>query len=341
MPTIKDIARMCGVSTATVSYVINNGPRPVHPQTRERVLSAIQQLNYFPSAVARGLQGKRMNAFGVVFPGEVAAPLSNPYFAPVLDGILDIAMRRKQNLTLFSGHTWTDAVHSLPVYCDGRCDGLLLIAPPAQSDIIAALLEQQVPFVLINESPEHVAISRIDVDNVAAASMIVHHLLQQGHRRIGMLCAEAGAHSVAQRLQGYRQAIETWGLFYDPALVVYGQYQEASGYENAQTLLRLPAAQRPTALFCCNDAIAFGAMCTLKETGLRVPEDISVAGFDDIPAAATADPPLTTVRQPLRRLGERAAEILLAHIHDGVPAGQKELLPTELVIRSSVAPPLP
>src|SRR5579883_2243126 len=149
MPTIKDVARASGVSPATVSYVLNNGPKRVRPHTRERVLRTMREMNYHPSAVARGLSRKRMNAIGVVFPNEFPTVLGNPYVGPVLDGVLEVATRSHQNVTLFTGQLWSDMARSLPIYCDGRCDGMLLISPWEGSDIVPALLDRGVPFLLI------------------------------------------------------------------------------------------------------------------------------------------------------------------------------------------------
>lgn len=341
MPTIKDVAKLCGVSAATVSYVLNNGPRTVRPQTRDRVLQAIEQLNYYPNAVARGLQRKRMDTFGVVLPQSGLSPLGNPYFFPILDGIFEAAMRHHQNTTLFTGTLWLNAQTSLPAYCDGRCDGLLLFAPPMHSDIVPALMAKGVPFVLIGDNGERPDVTSVDVDNVAAAREMTNHLLDHGHRRIALLGGGEHIRSTTQRLLGYRQALEARGISFDESLVSSGGYNQKSGYERGLILRQLRSAARPTALFCGNDLIALGVLKAFAEIGLRVPEEISIVGFDDVDAAAQTEPPLTTVRQPLRLVGERATELLYALIHENAEPGQKELLPTELVIRHSVGAPYP
>ncbi|HZP82439.1 MAG TPA: LacI family DNA-binding transcriptional regulator [Chthonomonadaceae bacterium] len=339
MSTIKDVARACGLSAATVSYVINDGPRSVRPETRERVLQAIRELNYFPSAVARGLQGRRMNTLGVVLPREIASPLSNPYYAPVLDGIMNAAMRGKQSTTIFTGHLWSDAQYSLPVYCDGRCDGLLLLTPPTQCDILSALTRRGVPFVIIDDLRGEVEASSVEIDNVAGAYALIQHLLEQGHRRIAMFQGASSFRCVAQRTRGYREALAAWGIAYDETLVFPGEYSAESGYENARLLLQQPAWLRPTAIFGCNDLIALGVLCALREAGVRVPQEMSVVGFDDVAPAAISQPPLTTIHQPLHRLGETAIEMLLAQIEGEAAPGEHRLLPTELITRGSVAPP--
>ncbi|HZP80939.1 MAG TPA: LacI family DNA-binding transcriptional regulator [Chthonomonadaceae bacterium] len=336
--TIKDLAKASGVSPATVSYVLNNGPRPVHSQTRERVLEAMRRLNYHPSAVARGLSKKRLDTVGVVM-GYWATPDIDPYVGSILGGILTVAQRRRQSTTLFMEHSWTDVLNNVPLYCDGRCDGLLLIAPPIETPVFAALKQKQIPFVLISDLTEDPDISGVDVDNRTAAYRMVCYLIGQGHRRIALLRGDDNLTSAAQRLQGYCDALEEAGIPYDEALVLPGGYNQDRGHERALELMRLPESRRPTALFCSNDNIAFGALNALKELGLQVPRDISVAGFDDVFMAALMHPPLTTVHHPLRRIGERAAEILLSQIHDGAPQAQKEVIPAELTLRDSVAAP--
>jgi LacI family transcriptional regulator len=339
MATILDVAKASGVSPATVSYVLNNGPRTVRPATRERVLLAIQQLGYEPNAVARGLRRKRMDTFGIVLPHPNTDLITSPYFGPVMDGILRVAMQKQQNTTIFTGAAWSDAERSLPIYCDGRCDGLILLSPPVGSAIVPGLAAKNVPFVLLSDASDDPGVSSVDVDNVGAAKKLVRYLIQQGHRRIAILCGNQQSRSAAQRFQGYRLALEEQGIPFIPSLALSGQYAPASGYENALELARRPDECRPTALFCSNDEIALGAYRALEESGLRIPEDVSVVGFDDIASAADYRPPLTTVRQPLEQLGERATRLLLGQIEEGVPRGRKETLCTRLILRESVAPP--
>lgn len=328
------------MSRGTVSKVLsNNQGAQIARATRERIKKAAAEMGYHPSAVARGLAGKRMNTLGIVVAKENSFVATSPYFAAVLDGILGIAMRERQDTMLFTGHLWCEAEHHLPVFYDGRCDGLLLISPSVNGDSIPALLEAGIPFVLVNEHSSDPRVTTVGVDNVAAARDLTAYLLERGHRRIALLSGFPSEGNVADRREGYRRALEALGIGYDASLVVPGTYLEESGYERAQALMRLPKRQRPSALFCGSDQIALGVLRALEELGIRVPGDVSVTGFDDIPAAATSRPALTTVRQPMRRLGERSAELLLAHISGQIAGGRKEVLPTELIVRGSVAPP--
>jgi LacI family transcriptional regulator len=338
--SIRDVAEKAGVSRGTVSKVLNERDGgQIAPATRERVRRAVSELGYHPSAVARGLARKPMNTLGIVFAKTNTYFTTSPFFAAVLDGVLEVTTRQGQNTTLFTGQPWSDARRSIPILRDGRSDGLLVISPPPGSDVVPALLGSGVPFVLVDEQHDDPAVSSVDIDNVAAARGLVEYLIGLGHRRIAMLCGYASVGSVALRLEGCRRALAAAGIDFDLSLVLPGAYVEQSGYERAHLLLRRPAAERPTVLFCGNDQIALGALIALEERGVRVPDDVSVVGFDDIPAAATARPGLTTVRQPMRRLGARAAEVLLAHIRRELPPGHKEILPTELVVRRSAAAP--
>ncbi len=336
--TIKDLAKACGVAPSTVSYVLNNGPRAVHPQTRERVLEAVRRLDYHPSAVARGLSRKRMDTIGVVM-GYWSSPDIDPYVGSILGGILTVAQRRRQSTTLFMERSWPDALENVRHYCDGRCDGLLLVAPTVENAVLPVLKLREIPFVVISDVPPDPDISCVDVDNRAAAREMTRYLIKQGHRRIALLRGHADLSSAIERLQGYREALAEADIPCDEGLMPAGQYNQPTGYERAQRLMRLPEARRPTALFCCNDYIALGALRGLKELGLRVPQDVSVVGFDDVPLAAATQPSLTTVRQPLRRIGTRAAEILLSQIQEGAANARREVLPTKLMLRDSVAPP--
>lgn len=344
--TIKQVAAEAGVSLMTVSAVLRaraDDKYPVAAATRERVLSAARRLNYFPSAVAQGMRGQRINTIGVVLINPEARLLGDTYVCGVLDGIIAVANARRQNTTLFTGSRWAGAAESLPTFCDGRTDGLIILSPSPDSDIVPALLEVGLPFVLVNGQSDDPRVSSVDIDHVAPMEELVGCVIAQGHRRIAFLPGRSQSHSARLRQEGYRRALDTAGIAPNPDLIVPGFYSATSGYERTQQLLRFPPSERPTALCCGSDQIAFGALRALQEAGLRVPEEISVTGFDDVPEAATQSPPLTTVRQPLEDLGHHAAQSLLATIEAGAPLGQKEELPTELILRRSVAaaPPAP
>ena len=332
MSTIRDVARISGVSIATVSQVLNNGGRPVSKLTRERVQQAAQQLEYRPNALARGLISKRMNTIGLVLLHARLSSQTNPFLTSVLDGVLSINTLRKQTTTLYTITRWEQTAEHLSSICDRRCDGVILVVPPMDCVLPNALSQAKLPYVIASGNDPSSQASSVDIDNVSAASQMTEYLLRLGHRRIAFVHQEQEwvFRFVQERHQGYRKTMESWGV-YDPA------------FANLSSREALAAAQsdtpRPTALFCAYDANALELIRLLQQCGVRVPEDISVVGFDDIPSASLSWPALTTVHQPAVRIGERAAEMLLDLIDGTGQLGQHETLTTELAVRRSAAPP--
>lgn len=334
MPTIKDVALACGLSPATVSQVLNNGGRPVHPDTRARVLQAALALDYRPNAVARGLVKKRMNTIGLVLIHSYLPSHTNPFLTTILDGILAVNTRCRQNTTLCTISRWEQAEEHLPDLCDGRCDGVLVIVPPADLGLTRILLQRKMPFVLVNALDSSGEASSVDIDNIEAAYRMTEYLLQLGHRRIAFSYEpnESAFAFVREREEGYRRAMVARGL-YDPALCGLSCAQVV----NSDSLARL----RPTAVFCAYDALALNLILELQRQGVHVPDDVSVAGFDDIPSISMGLPGLTTVRQPMTQIGEVATEMLLELIEGTATPGRRVILPTELVLRQSTASPPP
>lgn len=333
MATIKDVARLSGVSTTTVSEVLNKGWRPVHAETRKRVLEAAQELDYRPNAMARGLVGKRMNTLGVVFT-HWNTPQASPFVLGALLGVLTTCGARQQNTMIFNLDFWERGLEHLPEFCDGRCDGLLLMVPPDDCSLAGELVRRKMPCVVISGQDATGQAPCVDVDNTRAAFEMTNALLALGHRRIAYLgesfISETVSSFARERHEGYRQAMKAAGV-YRPEL------DDLSGEAQAMTLLR--SAQAPTAFFCLYDDLALRLLEQLRQHGVRVPDEVSVAGFDDIPYAALNRPTLSTVRQPINQIGERAAELLLSIIDGNIPITQRELLPTEIVLRASTSPP--
>lgn len=337
--SIREVADRAGVSRATVSRVLNGSITLVTESTRDRVLDAARELGYHPSAVARGLAGKPMDSIGVVLAYRLPSVTSDPFLGPVLDGILEMNKRRRQKTVLFTENDWKDAENNLPTYCDGHCDGLILVIPRSDSGIATELHRRKMPFVVVGQEQEHPEIAVVDVDNVALAYDAVRHLTLQGHRRIAALCGNPELASSGQRLEGYLRALRDAGLAPEEALVLPGEYWEWSGRQNTEALMRRPTGQRPTALFCSNGRIALGALCALDQLKIRVPEEISVTAVCETPTIATAQIRLTATEMPLRQIGERAVECLLERVQQGRTEGDRIFIPGELVIRDSVAPP--
>jgi LacI family transcriptional regulator len=339
MASIKEIAAEAGVSQATVSKVLNDRFHTRIPATtRDRVRSAATRLGYHPSALARGLAGKRMNALGVVMAYDQISVTGDPYLGPCLDGILQGCKAHRQRAVVVTEGRWEDALDQLPYYCDGHCDGLLLVIPRLDSAIVGELQSRRTPFALIGDSRDSESLARVDVANRDGAREVVRHLIERGHRRIAAFLGNEDFCSNGQRLRGYQEAMTEAGLPISAEWIFPGEYQARWGYENATRLLdRFTPETRPTAVFAFCDAIALGALDAFADRGVRVPEDLSVVGFDDVPLAESRG--LTTVHHPIREVGRQAVETLLARVSGDAPPDVCRLVPGQLVVRASVAAP--
>jgi DNA-binding LacI/PurR family transcriptional regulator len=323
----------------TVSYVLNDRSGKVGVETRERVNRVMKEMHYRPSAVARGLSRQRLNAIGVIFHVRASTKLvATPYFGDILGGILEMSMTREQSATLFTEMGDTETQRRLNIYCDGRCDGLIFVAPRDRANLVTSLRNLQVPHVFVSDNGDDPQTSYIDVDNVAAAKQAVDYLIGFGHTRIAHLCGDEAHSSAHRRREGYIEALHQAGIPIDDSLVLGGIYSSQSGHERTSTLLAR-GAQAPTAIFCSSDEIAIGALDAAHKLGFSIPGDISIIGFDDTSGADSAYPPLTTMRQPLHQIGSEAVEILLDMIDDGGLIGRKRILQAELIERSTVGPP--
>ena len=333
--TVHEVAAYARVSTQTVSRVMNNVPR-VAPRTRERVLAAIKALDYEPNNLARGLVTRRTNTIGVV-----VYDIANPYYGQLVRGIEDAAFSRGYDLII--GNSDADALKDrsyLRVFHRRRVDGILATIADSSRDDLGAWTRASCPVVFLDKFFCSDNCSYVTVNNRQAASQAVDHLLQIGHRRIGILTATTTASdSVKERFAGYRQALATRSVPFEQALLAPCERQgEEGGYSAAKELLR--EKKRPTALFCINDAIAIGAMRAIFEAGLEIPRDISVVGFDDVPIAALLRVPLTTVAQPIQSMGAAAVELLTERIEGGPSVPPRQVvLDAHLVVRESTAPP--
>jgi LacI family transcriptional regulator len=335
--TIKDVARLAGVSVATVSRVLN-ASAPVQADTRARVLQVARDLRFAPNGAARTLSRRRAGALGVILPD-----LYGEFYSELLRGIDQEAQRAGHSLLVSSSHHDSLGVAAAVRAMRGRVDGLLVMAP----DVPAAALEEALPdglaLVLLNPMPGG-GIDSITVDNAGGARLVVQHLVALGHRRIAFITGPARNADAQARLRGYRAAMGDAGFPVTRSLVARGAFTEASGWQAARLLMG-QAGERPTALFAANDASAVGALAALRDSGICVPDDISVVGFDDIPIARYATPPLSTVRVAIDVLGARAASLLLRGL-TGPPRraprdARCEIVPAELITRHSSGPPSP
>ncbi|GGR59056.1 LacI family transcriptional regulator [Deinococcus seoulensis] len=327
--TLSEIAARCGVSAMTVSNVLNNRGK-VSQATREQVLTVARQMGYVPNVLARGLKSGRTQVLGLVLPAL------DPVSVEIAQGVQAALSEARYDMLLYT--TSADAGRErerVTALSQGLSDGLLIAMPRAAAADVQIFERSRVPVVLINYNGPDTRLPTVLADNFVPARQATEYLLGLGHRRIGFITGDAGSGQSHERLRGYRAALEHAGLAVDEHLVRTGDFTQVRGFAAAAELLALP--ERPTAIFAANDFSAVGAMEAARHLGLRIPEDVSVVGFDDIPLASQVFPPLTTVRHPFRALGEGAAQLLLS-ILDGkaVPAGPVNLA-SELVVRGSTA----
>ncbi|MEN9936279.1 MAG: hypothetical protein RLZZ387_2858 [Chloroflexota bacterium] len=333
--TIKQVAQMAGVSTATVSYVLN-GTGTVTDETRRRVMEAVAVLDYQPRHAARSLRG-RSHTLGLTLSGP-AGRLSDPVLAELISGLSDAAALRGYYLLLapIRGEQ-PEAELCINLARTGRVDGLILLDMQVGDERARALCEAGVPHVCAGPAPEGCESLSVTVDGRAAAQAAAEHLLSLGHRRIGLIQLPSELAESEPRYQGYADALEAAGVEPDPRLIVEGGRSEEDGYQAMSELLSAP--EPPTAVLACSDELAFGAMHALYDGGLAVGRDVSLVGFDDTPRASHSHPPLTALRQPRRAIGEHLAALLDDAVQGKQRAARQVTLGARLMIRRSTAPP--
>lgn len=333
---LEDIAKKAGVSRSTVSRVINNEGY-VSEATRSKVMAVVEEVGFAPNPAARALVTQRNEVIGIVVPDPLQELLGtdNPYYySTLLQGITDAAHVRDYATLLWVGHSTEDEQRYYQRILKNRLmDGLLIVASLSSEDLlVSSLLRSRMPFVTIGRPLQALeAISYVSVDNVHAAQQAVQHLISLGRRRIGTITGTPANVDSHDRLLGYGQALRTAGIKVRPEWVIEGRFNRDAGYQAMKQLLH----QDIDGLFAASDVVAIGAMQAIQEAGLRVPEDIAVIGFDDIPLAAQVQPALTTIRQPIAQKSAQAVSILLDLIEGRVEGPIQVLLPTQLVIRES------
>jgi LacI family transcriptional regulator len=331
--TIKDIAREAGVSYSTVSRVVNNFEY-IKPETRERVLTAMTRLGYVANQQARSLVGGRSQVIGLLIHA-----FDSPYIGMIIEGIDEAVAEAQYDLMLYTTHRRKSReLTFVASLTRGLADGLLLVLPRDTEAYLDTLGRQGFPFVLVDYRAQSSDIPAVSATNFEGAYDAMTYLINLGHRRVGFITGDMETGSANERLRGYQSALTDTGIPVDPELIYQGNFFQLSGLQGANQLLSI--SEPPTAIFASNDVMASGAYEAIRARGLRIPQDVSVIGFDDIPQAAQLHPGLTTVRQPLVEMGRLATQRLLKTIEEDLeePPGYIEL-PTELVIRESVCPP--
>ena len=330
MMNLEQIAKLSGVSRSTVSRVINNDPN-VSEATREKVLQIVKRVNYTPNAAARGLAAGRTHVLGLVIPMGVSALFTDPYFPILIQGVSAGCNAREYSVMLWLAEPEYERRMIRQIMYSGLVDGVIVSSMLMDDQLVKALADGELPFMLIGRHPTDTRISYVDADNVGGAREAVTHLLRLGRTRVATITGPQNMIAGADRLHGYLLALRDRNLISDPGLIVEGDFTETGGYRAMQQLL----ARRPDAVFAASDMMAIGAMRALREAGLRIPEDVAIVGFDDLPQAARAEPALTTVRQPTYRLGTTTVDSLLDLIDHPDSYQRRIVLPTELVVRQS------
>lgn len=329
--TLEEIARRAGVSRSTVSRVINNQPN-VRTEVRNRVMQVVEQTGYHPNLAARSLASSRTNVIGLVIPRSVQHFFTDPYFPRLTQGIAEACNRYNYTLSLFLFHTEDDERQLFPrITRRGFVDGVIIQATYAAHELFEQLNQGEVPYIVAGRPMDSLKTSFVDVDNVNGALMAVRHLIAQNRQRIAHISGPLVTTAGIDRLEGYKQALFENNLPSNKDLIVEGDFSEISGYYCAQRLL----PHHPDAIFIAADVMAIGALRAIREAKLSVPDDIAIVSFDDVPPAVQATPRLTTIRQPIRRMGIKLVETLMDIINNGVKPPRSVVFGTELVVRES------
>ncbi len=327
---LEDIAKIAGVSKSTVSRVINNNPHVRH-STRQRVQDTIRASDYRPNKAARALVTQQTGILSIVVPQALSETFTDPYFPALVQNISVTANQYNYAIMLWVGNN----AEAADRYCErilnhGFFDGVIVASAVDDDPLLHRLVVSDVPYVLIGPAQQGVCCN-VDVDNRAASRDAVKHLLHFGYLRVGTITGPLTTGAARDRLQGYRDAFQEVGTVVNDALIVNGNFDEASGYSCMNTLIK----RGIDAVFCASDMMASGALRALLEAQLRVPEDIALIGFDDMPFAATTTPPMTTVHQPIDELGRSATKLLISLI-EGTPVQSTHIMLTaHLIIRST------
>lgn len=325
--TIDELALLSGVSRATVSRVINGGS--VSDRTRRKVQAILDETNYRPNLAARSLASGRTGVVGVVMHIDPHRLFEDPYFAQLMQGMSDALADQTAAMMLWLGNRSKEETLET-ILSMSLLDGVIVTAHNLDDPLVDGLLASDLPTVLVGHRKADRTASYVDIDNVHAADVVTSHLVSIGRRRIGHITGRRRTVHAEDRIIGYERAMARAGLSTDD-LVVDGDFNAPSGIAGAKELLD----RGVDAIFCANDAMARGALSTIRSRGLRVPDDVALAGFDDLEFSASLEPSLTTVRQGVREQGEEAVNCVFQLIRERDGAPRRVLLPTELVIRQS------
>lgn len=327
--TINQIAELAEVSRSVVSRVLNDRPS-VNDATRARVLKVIREHNYVPSAVARSLVTQRRFEVGLLFARRSDESLTSGFWALVYLGISETCLERGYmvSATMISPEQAQNRIIGRRKF-----DGYIMVTAEMIEAVAASVIKREIPAVIIGPNSDMPEITSVDTENQRGGYLATRHLIDLGHRRIGAITSQKEPEVRRNRIGGYHEALEEAGIPIQEELIVADGEAYRGGYEAMRQLLQ--QSPRPTAVFCDSDVLAFGALQALHEAGIRVPDEMAMVGLDDLPMAKYSSPALTTVRQPIYRMGQEAAHLLIDQIEGKQEASVRKVLPVELIIRDS------
>jgi len=327
--TIKDIAKKADVSVTTVSRVLNNKP-DVGDDTRARILRLIEDMNYNPNSVARGLVMQKTHTIGLIIPD-----ISNPFFPQIARAIEDKAQEHGYSVIFFNTDNHLEREKkAVELFKSKQVDGLIVSLSLGNEEILKELKASNYPVVQIDRSVLNDSYPLVSIDNKNSSYQMVEYMLKKGYRKIAHISGDLNTTTARERLEGYKKAISDYGIEINEDYIIEGDYTQHSGFEAVKKLLKLKDS--PTAVFAANDLSAAGVYKALFAADLKIPEDMAVAGHDDIGIASLLRPELTTMRQPKYSLGERAVSVLLKMINNSGTECEDQILKTNLIIRESV-----
>lgn len=332
MATIDEVAERAGVTRGTVSKVLS-GTYNASPRTRAKVEQAAAELGYRPNLAARALSKGRTFVVGLLIPYDPDQLFADPHLLDIIRGVEAAANSRDYNVLLSTAHRPNDPTSAYSrVLRSNYVDSMVVIEGPDMLAIAEQLKQQPLPWVISGYAPLGSEAYCVHADDPAITAKLTDHLLALGHRRIGVISSELRLRAFDKRLEGFHQALHAHELSCDPGLIVFGDMSVESGYRATEQLFARP--EPPTAIWALNDRMALGALQWAREHGVRVPADLSIAGFDDIPAAALSDPPLTTVRLPSYQEGQAATKMVF-QLLDGETLPREVIVPTDVIVRGS------
>ena len=333
--TIKDIARELNISISTVSYALNDGPRSVPPEVKEKVLAVARQMEYRPNKIARSMVTGRADTIAVVPPRDAHSMLLSPYLQIALNGIIEAAEEMGQDILLRT--TFSDPIDAVQTLQSGKADGMILIAPYTDSRLAEAAATLNFPCVVFSSDAPPGTLS-VSVDNRQGTFKALAYLMEIGHRKIGHLIGREGLRDAGLRYNAYRDCCREHDLPLRDDWIQPGGFTYQGGREAAEKILSL--SDRPTALLAANDESGVGAIDAALSLGLRVPQDVSIVGFDMLPHEIFALRRLTSIRQPIHEMAKASVALLTQWTRTGeIPLPASRLFPAELVAQDTTAPP--